>query len=84
MPGTSFFSWPKLPVQNFLGPFVRDIVFIPFAAVSISYDVYFETVSKAFKEIGYALRSVHQVSDKRALIKGSEAIVVAVEIPLRY
>lgn len=76
MPGTSFFSWPKLHVQNFLGPLVRDVVFIPFAAVSISYDVYFETVSKAFKEIGYALRSVHQVSDKRALIRGSEAIVV--------
>ena len=75
MPGTSFFSWPKLHVQNFLGPFVRDVVFIPFAAVSISYDVYFETVSKAFKEMGYALRSVHQVSDKRALIMGSEAIV---------
>lgn len=76
MPGTSFFTWPKPYVKNFLGTEVKEVVFIPYAAVSISYDVYVNTVSQAFEPMGYAVSSVHGAGDKKALIKNASAIVV--------
>ena len=76
MPGTSFFAWPKPYVKDFLSPAIKEVVFIPFAAVSISYDVYVHTVSQAFESMGYAVRSVHSVSDKKGLLQNAEAIVV--------
>ncbi|MEX2233396.1 MAG: dipeptidase PepE [Cyclobacteriaceae bacterium] len=76
MPGTSFFSWPRPYVKEFLGKELKEVVFIPFAAVSLSYDAYFATVSQAFDAMGYGVRSVHTVSDKKGLIKTARAIVV--------
>lgn len=76
MPGTSFFSWPKPHVQDFLGNGVKEVVFIPFAAVTLSFDAYFDFVSKAFESLGYSVKSVHSARDKKGLIKNAEAIVV--------
>src|SRR5687768_625355 len=76
MPGTSFFTWPRPYVKEFLGKGLNEVVFIPFAAVSLSYDAYFATVSQAFEAMGYGVRSVHSVSDKKGLIKNARAIVV--------
>lgn len=76
MPGTSFFSWSKPWVRDFLGKEVREVVFIPYAAVSISFEVYVETVSRVITPMGYRLKSVHDVPDKRQLIEGAEAIMV--------
>ena len=55
MPGTSFFTWPKPHVKAFLGDVVREVVFIPFAAVTISFDAYEDAVEKEFDGIGYKL-----------------------------
>lgn len=76
MPGTSFFTWPKPHVKSFLGDGVREVVFIPFAAVTISFDAYEEAVAKAFDAIGYKVRSVHHEKDKKSLINDAQAIVV--------
>lgn len=76
MPGTSFFTWPVPWVKEFLGKEERKIVFIPYAAVSISFDTYFSTVAKAFESMGYAIRSIHSATDKKALIRQSDTIVV--------
>jgi dipeptidase E len=76
MPGTTFFSWPKPWVKSFLGTDCKAIAFIPYAALTISYDVYADNVSRAFESMEYAIQSVHAVPDKRALIKKADAIVV--------
>lgn len=76
LPGTSFFSWPRRWVQAFLGPEKKEVVFIPFAAVTISYDAYRDAVSRAFEDMGYSLRSVHDVADKTDLVNRSQVIVV--------
>jgi dipeptidase E len=76
MPGTGFFSWPRPHVANFLGKERRMVAFIPFAAVSLSFDKYFSAVSEAFESMGYEVRSVHQTGDKKQLIRESDAIVV--------
>lgn len=76
MPGTSFFSWPKPHAKKFLGEGISEVLFIPFAAVSLGYDEYAAKVAEAFSDIGYAVRSLHQVSDKQAAIRSAQAIVV--------
>jgi Peptidase E len=76
MPGTAFFKWPSQYVKEFLGPEVREVVFVPFAAITLSYDKYLHNVSAAYGSLGYAVRSLHQVSDKKGLIQRAQAIVV--------
>ena len=76
MPGTSFFTWPKMHVKDFLERQIREVVFIPFAAVTLSLDAYEDTVSRAFETMGYKVKSVHRVQDKKALIRNAQAIIV--------
>ena len=76
MPGSSFFSWPRPWVKKFLGRTPGDIVFVPFAAVSISFDAYFDKVSEAFGSIGYTMTALHRAADKKALIRKAGVIVV--------
>src|SRR5918999_377456 len=76
MPGTSFFTWPRPHVKEFLGGNVSDVVFIPFAAVTLSFDAYEQAVSRAFEAMGYKVRSVHSARDKAGLVRDSQAIVV--------
>ena len=75
MPGTSFFTWPRPHVKAFLGKAVDEVVFIPFAAVTLSFDAYEDAVSRAFEAMGYKVKSVHRVRDKKALISDAQAVV---------
>jgi dipeptidase E len=76
MPGTPFFTWPRPHVEAFLGRDVSEVVFIPFAAVTISYDTYHRSVSSAFESMGYKVTTVHASGDKKGLIRNAPAIVV--------
>lgn len=76
MPGTSFFTWPRPHAKEFLGKSVQEIVFIPFAAVTLSFDAYEEAVTRAFDSMGFRVRSVHKVHDAKALVKEAQAVVV--------
>lgn len=76
MPGTSFFSWPRPHVQAFLGKDIKEVVFIPFAAVTLSFDDYAEAVAGAFGEMGYTVKSVHRAKAKKDLVRNASAIVV--------
>jgi dipeptidase E len=76
MPGTNFFSWAKPVVKAFLDAGINEVIFIPFAAVTISYDTYSETVSNAFKDIGFRLRPIHREADMAGAIRDAQAIVI--------
>lgn len=76
MPGSTFFAWPSPRVKDFLGDGIEDVIFLPFAAVTLSYARYAEAVSSAFAALGYRVSSLHSVSDKPALVRRAEAIVV--------
>jgi dipeptidase E len=75
MPGTPFFSWPKPWVEKFLGPGDKRLIFIPFAAVSITFREYEEKVKEAFGQIGYSITSIHGIRDKKLAISQADAIV---------
>lgn len=76
MPGTAFFTWPRPHVRRFLGDKPRNLVFIPYAAVSFPFDEYEEIVRKVFNEMNYSIYSIHRLSSKLKAIEDAEGIVV--------
>jgi dipeptidase E len=76
MPGTSFFAWPKPWVKDFLTSAVKEVLFLPFAAVTFPFDEYEEKVKEAFGNMNYRVRSLHRVEDKKTAVKEAEAIMI--------
>jgi dipeptidase E len=76
MAGESYFAWPKNYVKNLLGKQAASLLFIPYAAVTISYDEYTRRVAEKFAEWGYSIRGIHQVQDKKQALEEAAAIVV--------
>lgn len=76
LPGTRFFTWPRPHVRAFLGDSVKDICFVPFAAVKFSFDHYEEIVAQAFEEMGYMVTSIHRAGDKKKFLDQASCIVV--------
>jgi len=62
-------------IRDFLGD-VREVLFVPFAGVTVSFDEYADLVGERFAELGYELRSVHRVDDAAAAVAAAEAIAV--------
>jgi len=75
-PGEPYLDYPKNNIKSFLGNKQVKSLFIPFAAVTFSFDAYEEKVSERFREIGYEIVSVHRFSDPVAAVKEASAIVV--------
>lgn len=68
----------KYPLNN-IGAFlagVRRVAFVPYAAVTFSYDEYERRVGERFAELGIAVESVHRAADPAAFVRGAEAVVV--------
>ena len=55
---------------------VTEVVFIPYAAVTFSYDEYERRVQNRFNEIGIKVRSVHHALNKRNFVRHAQAIVI--------
>ena len=76
--GEAYLDYPKHEIKKFLGENVKKVLFIPYAAVTFSYDEYHKKVQERFSEIGYEVESLHNFSpgrEKKA-IQDAEAIVV--------
>jgi dipeptidase E len=76
MPGTPFFTWPRQYVKDFLPPGSKDLIFIPFAGVTITFDDYFSRVKQVFNEMGFFIRSIHEFSDKIKAVEDADTIIV--------
>ncbi len=63
-------------IKEFLGRDVRKVLFVPFAAVRVTYDEFAATVRKRFEAFGYGLESVHAIRDPRSAVQAAQAIVV--------
>lgn len=75
-PGEPYLDYPKNKIKEFLGHKPVKVLFIPYAAVTFSYNEYEEKVSERFREIGHEIVSIHNFNDKETAIKESTAIVV--------
>lgn len=74
-PGEPYLDYPKNNIKSFLGNKPVKALFIPYAAVTFSYDTYEEKVSERFREIGHEIISIHRFSDPVAAVNEASVIV---------
>lgn len=73
--GEAYLEYPKHNIKEFLKG-IDEVVFIPYAAVTFSFDAYEEKVQNRFDEIGIKVRSVHRFDDPAQAVRQAKAIVV--------
>lgn len=75
-PGEPYLDYPKRNISIFLGSEPVKALFIPYAAVTFSYDEYEKKVAERFREIGHDIISIHRFDDPVSAVKDAAAIVV--------
>lgn len=73
--GEAYLKYPIAEIQKTLAG-VTEVVFIPYAAVTFSYEEYERKVQERFDEIGIKVRSVHRALNKRNFVRHAQAIVI--------
>ena len=76
LPGQAYLEYPKQNISDFLGETKTNIVFIPYAAVTFSYDDYETKVNEALAEIGVQVTSIHRFPNPMEAIENADTIVV--------
>ena len=74
--GDSYLRHPKEQIGKFLKPAIDQVLFIPYAAVTFSYDAYEEKVRERFSELGIGLESIHHFGSPVQAVEAARAIVV--------
>lgn len=75
-PGEPYLDYPKHRIREFLGPKHVKALFVPYAAVTFSYDDYEKKVQERFRETGHDVVSIHHYSDPADAVMNASAIVV--------
>jgi dipeptidase E len=73
--GEEYLKYPIGRIGEFLGG-VKEVLFVPYAAVTFSYDDYVKKVQARFDEIGVRVRGVHEFADPLTRVASARAIVV--------
>lgn len=73
--GEPYLRYPLPRIGEFLKG-VKEVVFVPYAAVTFSYAEYERRVAERFAELGIRLRSVHRAANPARMIREAEAICV--------
>ena len=76
MPGEPYLSYPMPEIAKFLGIQPLKTLFIPFAAVTFSFDTYEARVKERFEALNHPLTSIHHAKDYAKAVNEAEAIVV--------
>lgn len=75
-PGEPYLNYPKENIKQFLGEKAIKALFIPYAAVTFSYDEYEEKVNNRFKDIGHSVIGIHHFDDPKKAVEEAEVIIV--------
>lgn len=75
-PGEPYLSYPIHNIKAFLGETLKTVLFIPYAAVTFSYDEYENKVNEALKVTGHQVKSIHHFHDPVQAVRDAEAIAV--------
>ena len=73
--GEKYLKYPIAEIAKTLQG-VSEVVFIPYAAVTFSYDEYEAKVQARFNEIGIKVKSIHHALNKRNFLRNAEAVVI--------
>ena len=63
-------------LQEFFAGEVREILFIPFAGVTKTYDQFVEQITPVFGTLGIGVTGIHTMADPHAALRRAQAIVV--------
>lgn len=74
--GEEYLDYPKPMIKEFLGKKHIKALFIPYAAITFSYDDYELKVRDRFREVGHDIISIHHYSDPVNAVEKALAIVV--------
>ncbi len=75
MKGQPYLQWPLPYLQKFLAN-IDEILFIPYAGVTISYDEYTAAVAGALAATHTTVTGIHTLADKPAALHQAQAIAV--------
>ncbi|MDR2563529.1 MAG: dipeptidase PepE [Prevotellaceae bacterium] len=76
-PGEAYLDYPKEQIRAFLEKNkVNKVLFIPYAAVTFSYDEYVAKVQERFDEFGVKVEGIHRCREFPSAVERAEAIVV--------
>ena len=73
--GEPYLHYPMPYIAEFLAG-VRRVAFVPYAAVTFSYDEYERRVAERFAPLGLQLESVHRAANPAAAIRRADAVCV--------
>ncbi len=76
MAGKPYLDYPKYDIREFLGTESVRALFLPFAAVTLSWDEYEAAVKARFNEVGHDAISIHRCRDAVKAVNEAQAIVV--------
>jgi dipeptidase E len=63
-------------LRDFFGSSVREILFVPFAAVTKTHDQFVEQIRPVFNALGITVKGIHTVTDPVAAVRDAQAVVV--------
>jgi dipeptidase E len=75
-PGEAYLAWAMADLQAFLNNGPTTAVFIPYAAVTLSYEAYEAKVAKVFAEWGCTVSGIHRAWDPVQAIERAEMIII--------
>ncbi len=75
-PGEAYLNYPRHNIQAFLGRETIEVLFIPYAVVTFSYDEYEKKVGDRFSELGYSVKGIHRFDNPIEAVKKAKVIVV--------
>ena len=73
--GEEYLKYPIDEIKSFLNG-VSEVLFVPYAAVTFSYDIYESKVQSRFDEIGIKVVSTHRLDNPAEAIANAKAVVV--------
>jgi dipeptidase E len=76
MPGEEYLRYPMPAIEQFIGSKPLDILFVPYAAVTFSFDDYEARVQERFSELNHTVRSIHHSPDPAKSVSEADVIVV--------
>jgi dipeptidase E len=74
--GEPYLTYPMPEIKTFLGQKPLNAIFIPYAAVTFSYNEYESKVKERFMEIGHNIKSIHHETDQIKAVENAEVIVI--------
>lgn len=75
--GEEYLGWCRGMIRDFCNESgVKDVLFIPYAGVSMGYDNYETKVKSVFEGIGLNLHSIHREKDAVQAVRNAECIAV--------